>query len=376
MVIRGNTRGNPKQLSKYLLDKRDNEYIRILDVDGQADALSDDLHQAIFAMGISAELSKSEKGLYHAQINPAPGEIMNDERWVEAADILGRQLKLEDQRRAIVLHTKKGRSHAHVIWERFDHAKGKMVSDSYSRLAQDWARKEMELAFRHAPTPHRNKHRPELKAAITKIWEQTDTGAAFITTCLEQGYIIGEGVGRTPFIVVDENARSHNLARQVKGVRLKDLRSRLRHEKLPTEKQAIEQAKAANSGGKGGRQKDSQKETSQNKARGFQQNKDRILLTPQEREQFKQTLSAFMDNNPSSQTPPGQTPKQKAAAFKDTKDDIMPPTDRQQKQRQQFKESGQEQTKDIDPRRAAFRKRMQQLDEETQKNKDKGLEYD
>jgi hypothetical protein len=245
MVIRGNSRGNARQLGHYLLQQKDNEAIRIFEVDGMNEAEADDLHRALFAMGISEELSKSKKGLYHAQINPAPGEYMDDERWRQAADMLGQELKLENQRRAIVLHTKKGRTHAHVVWERYDYDKGKMVSDSFSRLAQDRARKDMEREFNHAPTPHRNAHRPELKAALLTLWNQTGTGAQFVTACKQNNYLIAAGSGRSPFVVVDENGRSYDLARQLKGVKLKDVRQRLRNEALPGEKDAITIARNA-----------------------------------------------------------------------------------------------------------------------------------
>ena len=241
MVIRGNSRGNARQLSHYLLAKKENEAIRILDVNGQLNPESEDLHRAVFLMGVSAELSKSEKGLYHAQINPAIGEDagMNDDHWLLAADILGKQLGLEEQSRAIVLHTKKGRTHAHVVWERYSHEQGKMVSDSFSRLAQDRARKEMEATFGQAPTPHRNKHLPELKASLSALWHQTGTGAQFVKAARQNGYIISEGSGRSPYMVVDENGRSYDLTRQLQGVRLKDVRTRLRHETLLGEKDAI-----------------------------------------------------------------------------------------------------------------------------------------
>jgi hypothetical protein len=247
MVIRGKTRGNPSQLSHYLLRMKDNEAIRLFEVDSKIDPEPLALHRAVFAMAVSAEMSKSNQGLYHTQINPAPGEDkqMTDERWLEAADILGKHLGFENQRRAIVLHTKKGRIHAHVVWERYDHEKGKIISDSFSRLAQDRARKEMELTFQQAKTPHRNTHRPELKVHLTELWESTDNGKDFIKALQKAGYYLGQGVGRTPFMVIDENARSHNLVRQLKGVRLKDVRDRLRKEKLMSEKEAIAKSRAA-----------------------------------------------------------------------------------------------------------------------------------
>jgi len=179
VVIRGGIRGDGAQVGRYLLSTKENEAVRILEVDGVLHADKKALKKTLFSMSSTSELTKSEKGLYHAQINPAIGEdkLMTDEKWQQAADILAKELGYENQRRVIVLHTKKDRTHAHVVWERYDKEKGIMIKNDFSRLAQDRARKEMEKVLEHKPTPYRNRHRPEMKASITQLWHQTGTGA-------------------------------------------------------------------------------------------------------------------------------------------------------------------------------------------------------
>lgn len=244
MVIRGRPRGNGKQLAHYLVVQsiEENDDIHILEVAGRLHADEDYLHQTLLSMSLTSELTKSDKGLYHAQINPAYTEDrgMSENDWLEAADILGKELGFENQRRVIVLHEKKGRKHAHVVWERYDHEQGKMISDSFSRLAQDRARKEMERVFEHTPTPHRNKNRPELKEALTSLWNETATGAEFIHAVYANGYMVAQGVPDRPFMVVDETGRTFDLVRQLKGVRTKEVRARLKGEALMPEKQAID----------------------------------------------------------------------------------------------------------------------------------------
>lgn len=238
MVIRGGTRGNGAQLARYLVTMKDNERIEILEAAGREHASPEYMRDTILSMDLMADLTKAKNSLYHAQINPAYLEDKNID-WFKAADMLGKELGFEDQRRVIVLHEKKGRTHAHVVWERYDHDTGKVKSDSFSRLAQDRARQAMELEFGHKPTPKRNEHRPKLKASLLALWNQTGTGAQFLKACKNNNYMIASGSGRNPFIVVDENGRSFDLVRQLKGVRLKDVRERLRNETLMTEKQAI-----------------------------------------------------------------------------------------------------------------------------------------
>jgi hypothetical protein len=390
MVIRGNSRGNARQLSHYLLAKKDNEDIRILDIDGQHNPTPEELHQSIYLMGVSAELSKSEKGLYHAQINPAIGEdaAMEDDHWREASDILGKQLGLEHQRRAIVLHTKKGRTHAHVVWERYDHDQEKMVSDSFSRLAQDRARKEMETTFGQAPTPHRNKHRPELKASLSALWHQTGTGAQFVKAARRNGYIISEGSGRSPYMVVDENGRSYDLTRQLQGVRLKEVRQRLRGETLLGEKDAITLARKTHSdaqergGDKGtGKQKTSLNFKTRNMLEEYTDNKND--LTSQGNEE-KQTANATFGDNKNDVTGSGKPPEPKQTAkeeFKDNKPDITG-QEADKSVNEKFAENKDDKLKsdkqkDKDKRREEFRKRMQPKPGQSQtRDKDRGMDMD
>lgn len=386
MVIRGNSRSNARQLSHYLLAKKDNEAIRILDVDGQLNAEAEDLDRSIYLMGVSAELTKSEKGLYHAQINPAIGEdaAMNDDHWLQAGDILGKQLGLENQRRAIVLHTKKGRTHAHVVWERYDHDKGRMVSDSFSRLAQDRARKEMEATFGQAPTPHRNKHRPELKASLSALWHQTGTGAQFVKAARCNGYIITEGSGRSPYMVVDENGRSHDLTRQLQGVRLKEVRQRLRAESLMGEKDAITLMRKTQNdnqerGGDTGTGKQKASFTNKRKTmqEEFAQNKNAI--TANDNQQSQSAKTQFTDNKADI-----TTPDKKPESANKTKEQFAankPEITGQEKDKslkEQFAENKSDTTKskqqqDKNKRREDFKKRMQP---KPGKSRDRGIDID
>jgi hypothetical protein len=389
MVIRGKSRSNARQLSHYLLTMKDNEAIRILDIDGQMNPQAEDLHRSIYLMEVSAELSKGDKGLYHAQINPAIGEdkLMNDEQWLQASDILAKQLGLENQRRAIVLHTKKGRTHAHVVWERFDHEQGKMVSDSFSRLAQDRARKEMEQVFSQKPTPHRNKHRPELKASLTELWEKTENSQQFIKAANRRGYLISTGSGRSPFMVVDENGRSYDLTRQLKNVRLKEVRQRLRHEALLDEKQAIEQARknrsdnAQETGSNGtGKQRAALKPKSKHMQEEFATNQEDMTADNSQkpekpklsaREEFRQTVNEITKQN---------KPQEQQGSAKQQFKENKPDTTGQQTVEDKFKENQKDTTKsdkekERERRREEFKQRMQPKPGQSQTNK-RGMDMD
>lgn len=351
MVIRGNTRGNGRQLAYYLLNQGDNEYVRILDADGWDKMEPVEFSNLLYDMSVTVELTKSKKGLYHAQINPAIGEDrqMSKARWFEAADILGKELGLENQRRAIVLHEKKGRIHAHVVWERYDHERGKMVSDSFSRLAQDRARMEMERVLEQARTPRRNAHRPELKATLSELWQKTDTAKQFMREVDKAGYMLAEGTLRHPFMVVDENGRTYDLVRQLKGVRIKEVRERMKGQKLVHEKEAIEIMRAkgeAQDDGRDGRERqgakaspetrllerqDNQRDITHDKraaaerAREFAAGKKDMLRPEQEQQRYNQAQQDYTFTGQEITTDKKDAAKKAAYKFKENKPDIEQP---------------------------------------------------
>lgn len=262
-MITGDIRSNADQLADYLVKLKDNSHIEILEVDGRDFASKEYLKQTIKSMALNAELTKTDKAFLHVQLSPAYGEDkkMSPDDWHRAADILAKETGYEGQRRVIVLHTKKDRTHAHVVYERCNHATGKMIDNKHSRLKMDNARPLIEKALGHKATPRRNPQRPEIKIAVTKLWNEAKTGADFIKTARKSGYIIAEGTGKRPFMIVDENGRAFDLVRQIDGVRTKDVRERLRNEKLLTDKQAIEliHEKAGKNSGKQDQQKNEHK---------------------------------------------------------------------------------------------------------------------
>jgi hypothetical protein len=238
MVVRGKIRGNGAQLATYLLTKADNDNIYLFDIRGTAHP--DDLRKSLLEMSLTSELTKSDKGLYHVQICPPYGEDrkMSREDWFRAAEILEEETGFTGQKRIIVMHDKNDRLHMHVAYERYDHEKGIMISDSFSRLAQDRARQRMEREFGQTRTPERNKNRPEMKKYLTDVWQQTKDAHSFMTAIAEKGYVIAAGTQR-PYMVVDETGRSFDLVRQLANVKTKEVRDRFKETKLVKEKAAI-----------------------------------------------------------------------------------------------------------------------------------------
>lgn len=193
-------------------------------------------------MSLMSELSKTDKGLYHAQINPAIGEDrqMKDTDWLKAADILETELGLMGQNRVIVIHGKKNRLHAHVVWERYDHEKGRMISDSFSRLAQNRARLTIEKELGHKPTPERKAKALPMKEALTELWKTSKTASLFIEQAQQIGFLIAAGADRRPFKVIDQQGQRFDLLKQLDGIKTREVREQFKNLILPTEQAALD----------------------------------------------------------------------------------------------------------------------------------------
>ena len=126
MICKGGTRQNGGQLAEHLL-KEDNERVIVIEM---KDTATQDLKEALQDMQIAVKMTKGKAGLYHAQINPAIGENMDGGQWKYAVDEMERRLGLDNQPRAVVYHEKKGRPHMHVVWQRTDTEKGRVIGNS------------------------------------------------------------------------------------------------------------------------------------------------------------------------------------------------------------------------------------------------------
>ncbi|WP_241559125.1 relaxase/mobilization nuclease domain-containing protein [Chitinophaga barathri] len=226
-------------MATYLLNKADNDNVRLFQIRGTSQP--NDLRLSLLEMSLTSELTKSDKGLYHAQICPAYGEDkrMTEADWLRAVEIWEEETGFTGQKRALVFHEKNGRIHLHCVWECYDHERGIMKSDSFSRLAQDRARQRMEREFDHQRTSIRNPNRPIMKEYLTEIWQQTASADDFMRTIAGKGYVIASGT-RRPFMVVDKTGQSFDLVRYLDGIITKEVRERFKTVKLPREAVAIE----------------------------------------------------------------------------------------------------------------------------------------
>jgi len=210
-------------------------------------------------------------GLYHAEISPAPhyADTMTAAQWKRAADILGEELGLQNQPRAIVLHGgTDGRKHMHIVWQRTDVETMKIIPDAYNYIAHEKASHRMELEFGHefVPGKHAKRDRkrqeefPRQKLTqdedqyqkrtglkkddrvkeVAALHASADNGPAFKAALEDAGYILAKG--ERGYVVVDRKGGHSVLSRNV-GLKKKEIEAFMMGvelAKLPT----IEEAKA------------------------------------------------------------------------------------------------------------------------------------
>lgn len=264
MVIKGQSRGGPKQLANHLLRTDTNERVQILELHSPIG----ELHGAFSDWQLLSEGTRGTKGLYHANIDPAKGYDMTTEQWIRSVDVLEEQLGLTGQPRAIVLHEKNGREHIHVVWQRTNIDEMKLIHDGFNYLAHEKASYQLEEEFghEHVPGKHAKRDRekqPEFpkqqltheewqqkertgvdprdrKAEISALYEASDNAKAFQAALDDAGYVLAKG-DRRDFVIVDEYGHAASLSRQLPGVPAKERRefmAEVDRTSLPTAEEA------------------------------------------------------------------------------------------------------------------------------------------
>ena len=112
----GNARGGAKDLAQHLL-KEENEHVQVHELRGFA---SDDLVSALGEAYAVSRGTRCQKFLFSLSLNPPPNERVDTATFEAAIERAEAKLGLAGHARAIVLHEKEGRRHAHAVWSRID----------------------------------------------------------------------------------------------------------------------------------------------------------------------------------------------------------------------------------------------------------------
>lgn len=248
MIIKGASRAAPAQLARHLQRRDTNEQVHILELQSPAP----DLGEAFRDWQTLVEGTRGFKGLYHANIDPAANYTMTPEQWQRAVEVLEKELGLEGQPRAVVMHQKHGREHVHVVWARTDIDEMILRSDSQNYQAHERASQKLEMEFGHEQVPGKHAKRdrekqPEfpraeanhaewqqgertglrpgaMKEEITALKQASDNAQAFKAALEEHGYVLAKG-DRRDFVIIDPAGQVHSLGRQIDGMKAAELRA-------------------------------------------------------------------------------------------------------------------------------------------------------
>jgi hypothetical protein len=248
MVINGEPRGDPGQLAEHV-QKDENEKVWIIGSQGLA---AQDIEGAFFEMdALGAEL-RTDRTLYHMQINPEPGKdrAMTEDEVKFAVDLALSKVDLARQPYLVIGHEKFGedgilRRHFHVVAARTDLEHNRAIRCDHNYRKHEEAAREIERALGHnriqgahaerfgierperAPTRAEQQQAKsgavpakEAKALGAEIWAATDSGKAINAALDAHGWQLARGDkerkdGGAYFMAIDPSGHAHELRRMV-----------------------------------------------------------------------------------------------------------------------------------------------------------------
>ena len=161
MIIEGGSRCDWTTVQKRILREGENMSARLVEVYGLA---GNDVSYAFQQMYVLSLATRCENFFYHASINPRAHELLSEQQWEQAVEILGRHLGLEGHSRFVVERIQHGRIHRQVVWSRIGHDL-KVASDWCSWIGHQRAACEIEQLFGLEPAPRRRRRESEREAA-------------------------------------------------------------------------------------------------------------------------------------------------------------------------------------------------------------------
>lgn len=117
MILKGSQRGGPRQLAAHLLNDKDNDHVTVQDIRG---FVSENLAGAMAETVAIAKGTRCRQPVFSLSLNPPKDANASIAQLMDAAERAEVALGLGGQPRAVVVHEKNGRRHAHVVWSRID----------------------------------------------------------------------------------------------------------------------------------------------------------------------------------------------------------------------------------------------------------------
>ncbi|WP_187429266.1 hypothetical protein ROLI_010640 [Roseobacter fucihabitans] len=233
MILKGSQRAGAKALADHLMNDRDNDHVTVLEMSG---FMADDLHGALSEAHAISKATQCKQFLFSLSLSPPQDHIGSEQDFLDAADRAEKALGLTGQPRAIIMHEKEGRRHAHVVWSRIDgdalkainlpHFKNKLTNLSRELyLDHGWALPEglqtnggkSPLNFSLAEWQQAKRiglDPREIKQVFRDAWERSDSLKALGNAMEERGYFLAKG-DRRGFVAVDMHGAIYSLPKWI-----------------------------------------------------------------------------------------------------------------------------------------------------------------
>jgi hypothetical protein len=243
MILKGSQRGGGEQLATHLINERENDHVTLHELRG---FMSEDLEGAFAEMHAMSKATQCKQFMFSLSLNPPKDAACDVDALAEAADRAESLLGLEGQQRAIVIHEKQGRRHAHVVWSRIDADTLKAVpmpffKNKLATLSKElYLEHEWELPDGHKENGWKNPLNftlaewqqakrigldpREIKQMFRESWSQSDNLQSFRNAMAEKGFFLAEG--RRGFVALDANCETFSVSRQL-GLKVKDVEAKL-----------------------------------------------------------------------------------------------------------------------------------------------------
>lgn len=244
MILKGSQRGGGQNLAVHLMRLDDNDHVRVHDLRGFA---SDDLKGAFKEAEAVSLGTKCEQFLFSLSINPPEDQVISAEEFEATIDQIEERLGLTDHPRAIVLHEKNARLHAHAVWSRIDPET--MTARQMSFFKTKLTDLSRELYLEHGWDMPRGLISPNgrnptnftlaewqqakrlqqdprwMKQIVLDCWSRSDDRKAFERGLSEHALVLARGDKRG-FVVMDHAGQVQSLSRTL-GIGTKELSARL-----------------------------------------------------------------------------------------------------------------------------------------------------
>lgn len=244
MILKGSQRAGAKQLAAHLLNDRDNDHVQVLDIRG---FVSDDLAGAFTEAYAISKATQCKQFLFSLSLSPPEKAIASEADFISAVDRAEAKLGLDGQPRAVVIHEKEGRRHAHAVWSRIDaesitainlpHFKIKLTDLSKELyLDHGWelpkglrthgGKSPLNFTLAEWQQAKRQNVDPrEIKQIFQQAWDCSDSLQGLGNALAEHGYFIAKG-DRRGIVALDVNGEVYSFTRW-SGVKSKDVKSRI-----------------------------------------------------------------------------------------------------------------------------------------------------